>query len=328
MSGPLVGLVPQLAFLAPERLLILLVIPLMVAAYIFASRRKNRRGMRFTNTSMLEVVVPKQSQWRRHVAVALSLLSLLTLTAAFARPKTQVDVPRERATVVLVLDASLSMQATDVRPSRLAAAKLAATDFVEQLPEKYNVALVSMAGSTSILVPPTTAHNTVANAINSIQLQDSTAIGEGIAAGLRALQQAPQDPDNPDSVAPGAIVLLSDGYNTAGRSPQQAAAEAGAANVPVYTIAYGTENGYVDLEGKREPAPVDHESMQRVAELSNGEYFAAATAEQLQSVYENIGSEVGYEKADREVTARFAGYGLALAVLAALGAISLGARWP
>jgi Ca-activated chloride channel family protein len=323
-----VGLVPQLAFLAPERLLILLVIPLMVAAYIFASRRKNRRGMRFTNTSMLEVVVPKQSQWRRHVAVALSLLSLITLTAAFARPKTQVDVPRERATVVLVLDASLSMQATDVRPSRLDAAKQAATEFVEQLPEKYNVSVVSMAGATSILVPPTTAHNTVESAINSIRLQDSTAIGEGIVAALRALQQAPQDPDNPDSVAPGAIVLLSDGFNTAGRSPQQAAVDAGAAEVPVYTIAYGTENGYVDLDGKREPVPVDHEAMRQVAELSGGEYFAAATAEQLQTVYENIGSEVGYEKADREITARFAGYGLALAVLAALGAISLGARWP
>src|SRR3712207_8986178 len=105
-------LTPQLAFIAPERLFILLVIPLMVAAYIFAMRRKNRRGMRFTNTSMLDVVVPKQSQWRRHLAVALSLLSLITLAAAFARPKTQVDVPRERATVVLVLDASLSMQAT------------------------------------------------------------------------------------------------------------------------------------------------------------------------------------------------------------------------
>src|SRR5688500_12828703 len=142
----------------------------MVAAYIFASRRKNRRGMRFTNTSMLEVVVPKQSQWRRHLAVALSLLSLITLTAAFARPKTQVDVPRERATVVLVLDASLSMQATDVRPSRLDAAKQAATEFVEQLPEKYNVSVVSMAGATSILVPPTTAHNTVESAINSIRL--------------------------------------------------------------------------------------------------------------------------------------------------------------
>ena len=322
------ALVPQLAFLDPERLLILLVIPLLVAAYIFATRRKNRRGMRFTNTSMLEVVVPKQSQWRRHLAVALSLLSLITLTAAFARPKTDVDVPRERATVVLVLDASLSMQATDVQPSRLDAAKAAARDFVQQLPEKYNVSVVSMAGSASILVPPTTAHNTVENAINSIQLQDSTAIGEGIATGLRALQQAPKDPDDPESVAPGAIVLLTDGSNTVGRAPLQAAAEAKAASVPVYTIAYGTENGYVDLDGKREPVPVDHEQMQQVADLSGGEYFTAASAEELKTVYENIGSEVGYEKAEREVTSRFAGYGLALAVLAALGAISLGARWP
>ena len=318
----------QLAFLSPERLLILLIIPVLVLGYIFASRRKNRRGMRFTNTSMLDVVVPKQSQWRRHLAVALSLLSLITLTAAFARPKTQVDVPRERATVVLVIDASLSMQATDVKPSRLDAAKQAAIDFVVALPDKYNVSVVSMAGSAAILVPPTTAHNTVENAINSIKLQDSTAIGEGIAAGLSALGQAPKDPDDPDSVAPGAIVLLSDGKNTTGRAPLQAAADAKAAKVPVYTIAYGTENGFVDLDGKREPVPVDHEEMRSIAAATNGEYFAAATAEQLTKVYENIGSDVGYEKADREVTARFAGYGLALAVLAALGAISLGAKWP
>jgi Ca-activated chloride channel family protein len=142
------------------------------------------------------------------------------------------------------------------------------------------------------------------------------------------LQQAPKDPDNPNSIAPGAIVMLSDGFNTTGRAPQQAAAEARTAKVPIYTIAYGTENGYVDLEGKREPVPVDHEEMQRIAAATNGEYFAAATADQLKKVYENIGSDVGYEKADREVTARFAGYGLALAVLAALGAISLGAKWP
>ena len=98
--------------------------------------------------------------------------------------------------------------------------------------------------------------------------------------------------------------------------------------MPVYTIAYGTENGYVDLEGKREPVPVDHAAMKQIAQISNGQYFAAATPEQLKTVYENIGSEVGYEKADREVTSRFAGYGLAFAVLAALGAISLGAKWP
>ena len=185
-----------------------------------------------------------------------------------------------------------------------------------------------MAGASAVLVPPTMAHNTVENAINSIQLQDSTAIGEGIATALRALQQAPQDPKHPNSSAPGAIVLLSDGSNTTGRSPQQAAAEARTAKVPIYTIAYGTENGYVDLDGKREPVPVDHQEMKQIAAATNGDYFAAATAEQLKKVYENIGSDVGYEKADREVTARFAGYGLALAVLAALGAISLGAKWP
>ena len=322
------ALTPMLAFLEPERLLILVVIPLLVLAYIFASRRKNRRGMRFTNTSMLDVVVPRQSQWRRHLAVALSLLSLVTLTAAFARPKTEIDVPRERATVVLVLDASLSMQATDVQPTRLDAAKEAAVAFVNQLPEKYNIAVVSMAGTASVLVPPTTAHNTVETAIRSIRLQDSTAIGEGIAAGLSALRQAPQDPDDPDAVAPGAIVLLTDGSNTAGRAPLQAAGEARTAEVPVYTIAYGTENGYVELDGKREPVPVDHEAMQQIAEITEGRYFAAATPEELETVYENIGSSVGYEKADREVTSRFAGYGLALAVLAALGAISLGAKWP
>jgi Ca-activated chloride channel family protein len=227
-----------------------------------------------------------------------------------------------------VIDASLSMEATDVKPTRLDAAKQAAIDFVTKLPEKYNVSVVSMAGAAAILVPPTTAHSTVENAINSIQLQESTAIGEGIATALRALQQAPKDKDNPNSIAPGAIVLLSDGANTTGRAPMQAAAEARAAKVPIYTIAYGTENGYVDLDGKREPVPVDHEEMRQIAAATNAEYFAAATADQLKKVYQNIGSDIGYEKADREVTARFAGYGLALAVLAALGAISLGAKWP
>ena len=321
-------MIAELAFGSPDRLLILLVIPLLIVAYIIAMHRKNRRGMRFTNTSMLDVVVPKQSQWRRHLAVALSLLSLITLTAAFAQPKTQVDVPRERATIVVVIDASLSMEATDVQPSRLAAAKQAAVAFVDSLPEKYNVAVVSMSGNPNILVPPTLAHNTVENAINTITLQESTAIGESIITAMRALEQAPKDPANPDAIAPGAIVMLSDGTNTAGRAPQQAAAEARAAKVPIYTIAYGTENGYVDLDGKREPVPVDHELMRQIAEASGGQYFSAATPDQLKTVYANIGSEVGYEKADREVTARFAGYGLAFAVLAALGAISLGARWP
>ena len=321
-------MIPLMSFTAPIVLWALVLIPLLIAAYVFATRRKNRRGMRFTNTSMLDVVVPKQSQWRRHLAVALSLASLVTLTLAAARPSADVDVPRERATIVVVLDVSQSMQATDVSPSRLAAAKAAAIEFVQTVPEKYNVSIVSMAGNCSILVPPTLQHNTVENAINGLKLQDGTAIGEGIYTALRALQQAPKDPNHPDQVAPGAIVLLSDGTNTAGRAPLQAAAEARNAKVPVYTIAYGTENGYVDLDGKREPVPVDHDLMKQIAETTNGRYFSADSLAELKTVYHNIGSAVGYEKAQREITSRFAGYGLALAVLAALGAISLGAKWP
>ena len=319
---------PMFSFESPNRLLLWLVIPLLVVGYVLAMRFRNRRGMRFTNTSMLDVVMPKQSQWRRHLAVALSILSLITLTAAFAKPQAEVQVPRERATVVLVIDASRSMTATDVKPNRLDAAKTAAKGFVDKLPAKYNVSVVSMAGAVSILVPPTLDHQTVNRAIDTIKPQDSTAIGEGIDTALRAIQQAPKDPKNPKQVAPGAIVMLSDGENTTGRSPQQAAAEAKQKKVPVYTIAYGTENGYVDLDGKRYTVPPDKDLMKEIAQTTGGQTFSADSLSELKKVYENIGSAVGYVKANREITSRFAGYGLALAVLAALGAISLGARWP
>ncbi|HEY9291279.1 MAG TPA: VWA domain-containing protein [Microlunatus sp.] len=321
-------LVPMFSFENPMRLWWLLAIPLLVAAYIVIMRFRNRRGMRFTNTSMLDVVMPKQSQWRRHLAVALSILSLITLTAAFATPQAEVQVRRERATVVLVIDSSRSMAATDVKPNRLEAAKTAAKSFVDKLPAKYNVSVVSMAGSVSILVPPTLDHQNVNRAIDTIELQDSTAIGEGIDTALRAIDQAPKDPKNPKQKAPGAIVMLSDGENTTGRSPQQAAAEAKQRKVPIYTIAYGTENGYVDLDKKRYTVPPDTELMKEIAQTTGGRTFAADSLSELNKVYENIGSAVGYVKANREITARFAGYGLALAVLAALGAISLGARWP
>lgn len=316
------------SFAAPGRLMLWLVIPVLVAAYIVLTRFKNRRGMRFTNTSMLEVVMPKQSQWRRHLAVALSILSLITLTAAFAQPQAQVNVPRERATVVVVLDNSLSMKATDVPPDRLDAAKTAATNFIKSLPAKFNVSVVSMAGSANIVSPPTTDHQVAIRALQTIKLQDSTAIGSGIDAALRAVGQAPKDPKHPKTPAPGAIVLLSDGSNTTGPSPRQEAVKAKQQKIPIYTIAYGTENGYVDLDGKRYTVPPDKEQMQELAELSGGQVFSAESPDELKSVYEHIGSSVGYEKANRDISARFAGYGLALAVLAALGAISLGARWP
>lgn len=312
----------------PALLWLLLLIPLLIAGYIFAMSRKNRKGMRFTNTSMLQAVLGKQSQWRRHVAFALALFSLITLTVAFAKPLGEALVPRERATVVIVIDTSLSMQAVDVEPSRLEAAQSAAREFVDSLPDKYNVSLVSMAGNTKIVVPPTLDHGAVKRGIDILELSDSTAIGDGIATAMQALDAAPKDPTDPDADIPGAIVLLSDGENTTGQAPLQEAAAAGERGVPIYTIAYGTENGYVDLDGNREPVPVNHDQMRQIAELSQGQYFAAATPEELSVVYGNIGSSVGYVTRFQEITARFAGLGLVFAVVAALGAISMAVRWP
>lgn len=312
----------------PALLLLLLLVPLLVALYVFALSRKNRRGMRYPNTSMLQAVLGKQSQWRRHLAFAMALLSLVTLTIAFAKPLGEALVPRERATIVVVIDTSLSMKATDVEPSRLEAAQAAAGDFVTSLPDKYNVALVSMAGATKIVVPPTLDHGAVQRGISTLELSDSTAIGDGIATAMQALEAAPKDPNDPDAPVPGAIVLLSDGESTTGQSPLQEAKQAGEQGVPIYTIAYGTENGYVDLDGKREPVPVNHEQMKEIAELSKGQYFAAATPEELGVVYADIGSSVGYVTRFQQITARFAGLGLVFAVVATLGAVSLAVRWP
>lgn len=313
-------------FLDPERLWILLIVPFLIAGYIYLVMRKKKTGMRFTNTAVLARVVPKQSQWRRHLAVALSLAALVALSLAWARPNGIEMVPRERATIIVVVDTSQSMASTDVAPRRLDAAKQAALTFVRALPAQYNVSVVSLSGNPAVILPPTTDRVQAQQAINSLKLADSTAVGESIYTALNALQLAPKGTDS--TPAPGAIVLLSDGQNTAGRSPMQAAAEAKKQNVPVYTIAYGTENGYVDLDGKRERVPPDKELLSNIAQASGGQSFSAENLDQLNKVYNNIRSEVGQTPTKKETTALWAGYGLAFAVVAALAAVSLGARWP
>ncbi|MGI8459328.1 MAG: VWA domain-containing protein [Propionibacteriaceae bacterium] len=320
-------LVPMVEFLAPQRLWLLLLIPALVTLYLLMVRRKRLRNGPATRT-MLDLVIPRESAWRRHAAVGLSILSLMTLTVAFAKPKDTVEVPRERATVVVTIDVSLSMQADDVAPTRLEAAKAAAVTFVDSLPAKFNVALVSFAGTATTLVPPTLDHGAVTASIATLQLQPSTAIGEGIYTSLAALAQAPPDPSDPSAVVPARIVLLSDGKTQVGRSASDAARQARQQKVPIYTIAYGTENGYIEIDGRREPVPVDHAELENVAKVSGGEAYSAESAGQLKEVYKDIGSSVGKEKVDKEVTTRYAGFGLAFAILAAVGMISLGARWP
>jgi Ca-activated chloride channel homolog len=318
-----------LSFLAPSRLWLLLLIPLLVALYLWLVQRKRSRnkGMGMGKT-MLDLVIPRDRTWLRHLAVGLSILSLLTLTVAFAKPKDQVAVPRERATIVVTIDISLSMEAEDVEPNRLEAAKGAAIQFVNSLPPKFNVSLVTFAGTATTVVPPTTDRGVVSAAIQTLQPQASTAIGEGIYTSLAALAQVPPDPDNPRAVVPARIVLLSDGKTQVGRPSDEAAQAAKAQSVPIYTIAYGTADGYIEIGGRREPVPVDRAELARVSRISGGEAYTATSAGELKKVYQDIGSSVGKEKVDREVTSRYAGFGLAFAILAALGMISLGARWP
>ncbi len=318
----------NLSFGDPWRLLVLLVVPAIIALYVWASHRRGRRGLRFTTTALLQVVGGSRPQWRRHLAVAFSLLALAAAVIGWARPTTIADVPRERATVVLVMDVSLSMQAVDVRPSRLEAAVEVATGFVDSIPDTYNVALVTLSGNPSVVVPPTLDHGAITRALAGLQPQESTSIGDAIATALRALEQAPRDPDHPDELAPGAIVLLSDGDNTTGSTAQQGAARAADAKVPVHTIAYGTENGYVDIDGKREPVPPNEETLRQVADITGGRAFTADNANQLDRVYKDIRSEVGVEKKSTDVSSTFAGYAIIAAALAAVAAISLGARWP
>ncbi|MDA8439427.1 MAG: VWA domain-containing protein [Propionibacterium sp.] len=313
-------------FANPGRLWVLLVIPLFLLLYLVGIRLKGRSAVRFTNTAVLGAVMPRQSQWRRHVAVAMSLASLVALTLAWSRPLGQEKVPRERATVVVVIDVSQSMGAVDVKPNRLAVAKQSALTFIDSLPGQYNVAVVALSGKPQIVMPPSIDRDAIRRAIDHLELTDGTAIGDAIAASLQAIKQAPLGPNK--SPAPAMIVMLSDGTNTVGGDPMSAAATAEKAKVPIYTIAYGTDNGYVDLDSQRYRVPPDPALLRRISALTGGREVSAASAGQLDGAYKDLKSSVGYELVRREVTAQYAMYALGFAVVAALGAVSMAVRWP
>ena len=320
-------MIPMISFLEPDRLWWLVLIPVLLLLYLLLLRRKSARS-RTAGITNLDKVLPKQQAWKRHIAVGAAVLSLAALNVAFAKPSDQVDVPRDRATIVLTLDISRSMIAEDVEPNRLDAAKAAAKDFLGMLPARFNVSLVAFAGSASVVVAPTTDRGLVSRAIDNLQVAPSTAIGEGIYSSLDAMALAPPDPDHPDDPAPGAIVLLSDGYTNIGRSSAVAAKAAKDQKIPIYTIAYGTEDGYVMDQGRREPVPVNHEELQRVADISGGKKFSADSSDKLKQVYASIAQAIGYVKVEQEVTEYYAGWALGFAVLAAVAVIALGARWP
>ncbi|MCW2620909.1 MAG: von Willebrand factor type [Frankiales bacterium] len=315
-----------MTFLAAWRLWLLLLLVPLVVLYGWAVRRPSRFTVALPGLDLLADALPARRAWRRHVPAGLLLLTLALLTVGFARPEGTVKVPRERATVMIALDTSLSMQATDVEPDRDAAARQSAVRFVAGLPPRFNVGLVSFSGGASIVVPPTQDHAEVEAAVGDLSLGSGTAIGEAVFSCLDALRLLPAAGDL--APPPARIVLLSDGTNTVGREVSAAVDAARAAGVPVSTIAFGTPDGVVEVEGQVIPVAVDREALAQLASDTGGNSYTAQSRDALSAVYDDIGSQVGTTEEKREVASRFAGIGLLTALAAAGTALAWGVRFP
>ena len=312
-------------FLAPGRLWLLVVVAALAAAYVVVQRRRRHYAARFTNLDLLASVAPKRPGWRRHVAAAAMLAALVVLVAAWARPTRPEHVPRERATVMLAVDTSVSMRATDVDPSRLEAAKAAGSTFVDNLPKRFRVGLVSFDSDARQVVAPTQDHGRVRDALQRLRLNERTAIGEAIYTSLDSLHDVPSR----SSRRPIAhIVLMSDGSTNTGRSNQSAAQAAVRARVPVTTIAFGTDNGTITAGGEEYPVPVDRDALREIADTTRGRFYEAQSAEQLRSVYSDIGSSVGFRTVQREATAWFVGIALVFAMAGAGASLLWTSRLP
>ncbi|AQZ65581.1 UPF0353 protein Mb1517 [[Actinomadura] parvosata subsp. kistnae] len=314
-----------MTLLAPVWLLLLIPVALLALTYvIMAVRSRTAYAVRFTNLDLLDKVAPRRPGWRRHVPAAALLLMFALLVVGFARPTAEVRVPRERATIMVAFDVSASMGATDVAPNRFEAAKQAARQFVEGLPERFNLGLVSFSSAASVAVPPTTDRPAVLAALDRLSMDSGTAIGEAVFSSLEAIAALDAEEERP----PAHIVLLSDGSSTTGRTVSAAAAEASARGVPVTTIAYGTPGGTISLSGRDVPVPVDGPALRDLAESAGGGFYEAASGDELQAVYEDIGTSVGYRTERQEVWQWFVGAGLILALIAAVTSMVWFSRLP
>ncbi|MGH8880268.1 MAG: VWA domain-containing protein, partial [Stackebrandtia sp.] len=243
-----------------------------------------------------------------------------------ARPAIDTQEPTERATVVLALDVSLSMEADDVSPTRFEAMKEASLDFVDQLPEQYNLGLVSFSKSANVAVSPTKDRNQVKSAIKGMTLDRATALGEAIFSSLQAIQTVP--PDGAAEPAPARILLLSDGYRTSGRLVEDGATAAETAKVPVSTIAFGTDEGSVEIDGDVQPVPVDRKTLSQTAETTGGKYYEADSVTDLKDVYSDMGSSIGHRTVATEIAQWFIGIALLLGFVAVFCGLWWNSRIP
>ena len=308
-----------MTFQSPIWLLALLAVAALVGVYVILQLRRKAYAARFTNVALLGSIVPKRPGWRRHFAFGVVALGLAVLVVSLAVPSSEVRVPRERATVVMAVDVSLSMQARDIEPNRFEAMQTAAKEFVDVLPERINLALVTFAGSATTVVAPTTDRQQVRNAIDNLQLAESTAIGEAIFTSLTAIQNFQSSLGEEGEEAPPArVILLSDGYNTVGRDDTQAVEAAIAAGVPVSTIAFGTDYGTLDLDGETVPVPVDRATLENIADETGGSYSEAASAAELEQVYADLGSQIGYTTEPKDISPWFVRGGVLVLLVGAI----------
>ncbi len=321
-------------FAHPWWLLGLVVVIAVAVAYVLAQLYRKRRVLKFANYELLESVAPPRRNWFSHVPPVLLVLSLLALTVALAGPTADRKVPRNRATVMLAIDVSLSMKATDVDPTRLVAAQQAAKAFADELPKGINLGLVAFSGTASVLVTPTTNRKSITTAIDNLQLAERTATGEAIFTSLQALENFDAGIGGGEDVPPARIVLESDGTQTVPESlddPRGAFTAARLAEdkgVPVSTISFGTSTGYVEIEGQRIPVPVDDISLKEIADLSGGNFFTASSLGELEGVYDTLQSQLGYEEVRGDASRPWLIAGSALLALSAAGALVIGRRLP
>lgn len=329
-----------MTFLWPWMLLGLGLVPLLAGLYVLAQRRRVVYAARFTNLELLANVVEASPSWRRHVPPVLYLLGIAAVVLTLARPQLVTKTPKQEGTVVLVTDVSGSMNATDVEPTRMGAAKKAARTLVDRLPRGFRVGLISFSSGVSVLVPPTTEKEQVRAAIDRLTPLGGTAMGDGLATAVEVVRAAlarggadGADPEAPiraaGEPAPAVIVLLSDGANTLGTyQPLDAAQLAADAGVPVYAVALGTPDGVAvvtDPQGRQRTVrvPPDVETLRAVAELTGGRAFQAAGASQVESIYRDLGDRIGYEEERTEVSWA----GAALAGVLVLAGGTLGMLW-
>jgi len=343
-----------MTFLWPELLWLLVMVPLLVGLYVWLLSRKKSASVRYASLAMIKEAIGPGQRWRRHVPPALMLIALTLMLIAIARPQAIVMLPSQHETIILAMDVSGSMRATDVQPSRIVAAQEAARAFVNEQPLRTRVGIVSFAGTAAVVQPPTKTREDIIAAIDRFQLQRGTAVGSGILVSLKTIfpdaefdlrswnprgesskgtpiDKAGAKDDKPafKAVPPGsyasaAIILLTDGQTTTGPDPLEAARMAAERGVRVFTVGIGTEKGeMIGAEGWSMRVRLDEAALKNIANVTQGEYFYAGTAADLRKVYETLNSKLVFEQKQTEITALFS----AAAALVALMAAVLSMLW-